>query len=344
MSPRYRIGAIMAVLAVVLLGVGYIVQRDGPPTVRLAVAVSEHSEFDDGFLPAANGWPSVQRVVFDSGVADEHGVKIVLVPRITGRGTIESLLDNNADIAYVATAPLVHAIANGEDVVILALTERSDRQIRLIVRAEHVGDWVDQPIGYVPGTAIQSALTAEIDHTGRGDSLTDGSLDLVGARHPTALMYSLVDGTISSAMLLQPQAALLTGWESPDAQSGYVDLTTPGLHEFDGILVTTRERWSDNRRAILLALEATKATRGLIADDPDNWLRQIHNSEAGHTDLRDTPPWFWDTDEIVFVTDHTEIAAALDREARLQVEDHRLDRVPSFDDALAVLGEVAELR
>lgn len=344
MSPRTRVAVSVAAVFCALIAVVIAVRADANPTVRLSIAVNDAAEYDSPILPASAGWPYSERIVHDWGFAEEFDFDMELVPRVTGKGTIETLLDDNADLAVVAATPVIAALSKGEEVLVLAQTERSFNQIRLVVRSDHVDDWFEQPIGCLPGTVFYSALAAELDHLGQLDALRDGTIDLVGAKDPSALVNALIEDTISSTIMLQPQAALLTRSEGSNAGVSYIDITTPGLYEFDTFLVTTRNRWEANRDGIQRALRATKASRQLIRDDPESRLREIHNYEAGETALRDSPPWFWSADELVFITDRDEMTEALRREAELQVASGVIDVVPDLAGAFAVRDEIAQLQ
>lgn len=341
MISRFGAGAAAAALVGCAIVGGAAIRTDTRPTTRLAVPVSDERRPDDHVLPGSGGWPYDPRTIADWGLADDFDIDIEVVHRVTGKGTIDTLLDNNADVAFVAATPIITAVANGDDVLVLAQTERSDRQMRLVARSDHVGDWFDQPIGIVPGTAFESALTAEIERAGRIASLRDGSIDLIGAQDPFAVLNSLVDGTVSSALLPQPQAAMLTTQQGDGSAPTYVDITTPHLLHFDGFLVTTARRWEDNREAILRTLAVAKATRTLVAQNPAQRLRTIHNYEAGDSSLRDSPPWFWSADELVFITDRTELQDALTHDASLQVLSGKIAALPDFTDALGVVDEVS---
>lgn len=335
---------ILGVIALLALGAYAVYSNTREPVVRFAITVNSPNDGDHPVLPATGGWPYSQRIPYDWGLDEPNGFRYELVPRVTGQSTLEALSDGNADIAVTGSTPLVQAIADGADVRILARTERSIHQTRLVTTADHVDDWFDQPIGLIADTVLESALYAELDHAGEADRYQKGELDLATSQIPTSMLNGLLDGSMGAAVLLQPHAAALTAIEPPVDTGGrrFVDITTDGLYEFSSFVVTTQQRWEANREGILRAMEATRESRELIAEDPERRLKQIHDYEAGSTPLRDVEPLFWQQDELVFDTDAAAIRAALTTEAKIMVETSSITEIPDFTESLSLVRVVGE--
>lgn len=337
---------ILTVLVVLSVSVVFVIRSAArEPVVRLAITVNSPADNDHAVLPATGGWPYSQRISYDWNLDEANGFEYELVARVTGRSSLAALVDGNADIAVTGITPLVEAIASGADIRILARTEKSTNQVRLVTTKDHVNDWYDHPIGYISGTVLESALFAELNHAGQGERFHRGDVRLAPAQIPTSLLNALVDGTVTSAELLQPHAAALTALQPANAGSAkeFVDITTPDLYEFSAFMVTTEQRWQANEDGILRAMRATKQSRDLIANDPDRRLKQIHDFEAGDTPLRDITPLFWQLDELVFDTDIAGVRDALNNEAELMEEIGQIDEIPNFDRALSVVGTVGEV-
>lgn len=339
MGKRYARNLTIGLAVVFVAAVLVAVSLDDNPTVRLAVPVNAPDQIDRSALPGGGGWPYSELVTHEWNLDESHGYTSELLPRVTGRQTLTALLDGNADIAMMSAAPLIKAVANGSDVMVLAQTERSFNQLRLITRDDHVDDWTRHPIGYIPGTTFESMLTAVI--IDEDPKLSTDQLQLVGAQSPATLIDDMVSGAVTTSVMLQPQAAAMTR-TFDGSTSDFVDITPPGVYLFTGYLVTTAERWDANREGILRALEATAESRRIITEDPENRLREIHNYEAGATPLQNSRPYFWTADEIVFVTDSSDVQADLSAEAELLSAAGIIPDIPDFTDALSILDMVAD--
>lgn len=341
MKPLTRRQSIAAVVAVAMIVAGFlVVRRDRHATVRFGISSTNTALYAHPILPASGGWPHSQLIARDWGIAEDLNLEIELVPRIAGRGALATLIDGNADYAVVAATPIVEALSRGNELLILAQTERSNRQMRVVTHADHVDDWYQHPIALMTGTAMESALVADLDLTGHLDLFRDGTLQTMGLPSTDKVVTAIVDGSATSAVLLQPQAALLTRPSAEHPEPEYVDITPPDMYQFTSYLVTTPERWKANHDAIVLAMKATRMTREMIHDEPELRLLEIHNFEAGETRLRDTPPLFWEEDEIVFVTSAALVSESLAHEARLMASGGLIDTAPDFKPALSVLAEI----
>lgn len=338
--PRRRTSVVVLLLAAVITLAIAVPRSDAQPTVRLAIAVNSSNDTDTPLLPASAGWPASQRIVHDWGVDQQFGLDLELVPRVTGQGALATLIDSNADAAFVAAPPLLRALAQGEELLILAETERSTAQIRHVVAAEHTDDWATYPIGVIPGTVIESAMLAELQLVGQIEAYQNGEVEVVGAENPSTMVNALLDGSIASAFMLQPHAALLTQAPDRSVTEAFRDITTPDRYRFVGFLVTTAAKWSSDRDAIIDTARAVNETRDLIAAEPDRRLQEIHNFESGETALRDVTPRFWSEDEIIFDTDPHQIAADLTTEAELMVTAGTLAAIPDLAPTLNALATV----
>lgn len=344
MANKRSLGVMIVALALTLVAGACLSRRAARHrVVRQALMTSTSPEAELPRLPGSGGWPYAQRAPHDWGLDSKHGITLEFVPRVTGNGTLSALVNDNADIASSPTAPIIRGIASGDPLLILARTDRSRRQVHLVVAADHVDDWMDRPIGYVRGTVLENALFAELRARGQEDRYHNGELLLSSTQAPITLVSSLLEGTTSSALMFSPQAAALTYDASPSAgPPGFVDITTPDMYEFSGFVVTTTRRWDENRDGILRAMLAFKDSRNAVAADPQRRLRDIQRFEAGDTAIAGSTATFWSAEEIVFDTDRNAIEASLKREAQLMVETGQIDAVPSFDDALSVVDDVHE--
>lgn len=311
------------------------------PIVRLSVGTGSMVESEWGRLPAGASWPYSARLIADWNLDTQHSFQLKLIPRVTGKGALASLLDGNADIAAVSAAPIVAAVSKGVDVVVLARTESSTRQIRLVTSRDHVDDWLRYPISYIPGTTMESLLDTVLADRGYPKPTESADLKLTPSVSPTTQLSALLSGTATTSVLLLPQAATLT-YAAPDSTtpSHWVDITPQNGYRFDNFIVTTRARWTANRDAILAATAAFRESRNLVRKDPERRLRELHNDEAGQSPLVDKKPYFWTEDELLFDTDIGTIRSALTKEAKLMLTAGRIAAVPSLEKALDAVDVV----
>lgn len=340
---KARLVAVAAIAALLIVTVIVVVRaRNQEPTVRLAVGTASASTTDAGKLPSSRPWPVSGWIISPWKLDEANHFHLELIERLAGKGALESVLDGHADIAVVGSAPLVAAALTGKDLLVLAHTESSTRQLRLVTTPDHVTDWYEHPISYLRGTVFESALDSMVITSGHGDLLRSGKLDLVPLAAPEAEVNNLVDGTVGSSVMLLAQATMLTQTQTGDAKpSRFVDITAKDVYQFNSFVVTTKARWSANREGILRAMQAYRQSRTLIHDDPDRRLLDIHRQEAGESSLSDVRPYFWSEDELIFDTNASRITTALKAEADIMLEAGRVPHVPDFAPLLGELPAVA---
>lgn len=309
------------------------------PVVRFSVAASNADDPTRDDLPATSRSIYPQRLAYDWNLDEQFGFTYVLVPRVTGRGTISALLEGSADIALMSAAPLNQAVSDGHEVRVLAQTERSTRQVRLITDAEHVNDWYRYPVGIVPDSTLEVMLVDTLRDEGISATPRDGSFSVVESRTNLALLDLIVAGEVNTVVVFQANAYSLTSGEENEGR--FVDITPSDGYLCAFYLVTTEQRWKDNREGILRAMEATAESRRMVAADPERRMREINTQEAGAIDTAGGPPEFWKVDEIVFETDYDLVRNDLTTDAELMVLNDMIPQVPDYTDALSELDDVA---
>ena len=94
----------------------------------------------------------------------KHGLDVQLVVTTTGKEALEMTLAGEADIAAVATLPLVYAVSRGAKPCIFAVISKSDHQHAVIARRDRgitqPVDLKDKTIGILAGTSAQFYLEA----------------------------------------------------------------------------------------------------------------------------------------------------------------------------------------
>lgn len=333
-----RIGFVPIIIAATVLMFGVVAPfRHDQMVVRFAVAASNADSVTRDWLPPTSRSIYSQRLPYDWHLDERFGFSYVLVPRVTGVGTVSALIGGNADIALMSAVPLNQALSEGHDLTVLAQTERSYRQVRLVTTAEHTTDWPEHPIGIVPNTTLQVMLISVLRDEGLLSKLDDGSLVQVESRSPIGSIDQILAGAVESVVVFQANAYSLTS-----ANEQFVDITTDDGYLSTFYLVTTEQRLAVNREAILRAMEATAESRRIVAADPDRRLKEIQEQEAGPMGAPEGPPYFWNVDEIVFDTDADQIRNDLTADAELMVLGGLIPSVPNYDRALNELAAVAE--
>lgn len=94
----------------------------------------------------------------------KHGLDVHLVVTATGKEALEMTLAGEADIAAVATLPLVYAVSRGAMPRIFAVISKSDHQHAVVARRDRgiaqPTDLKDKKIGILAGTSAQFYLEA----------------------------------------------------------------------------------------------------------------------------------------------------------------------------------------
>lgn len=186
----------------------------------------------------------------------KHGLDVQLVATGTGKEALDITLAGKADIAAVATLPLVYKVSRGAMPRILAVISKSDHQHAVVARRDRgiaqPADLKDKTIGILAGTSAQFYLEALLTHANivrsdvRMKSITVQDSEKV-----------IVDGEVDAVALFSP-------WDQRAAQalgeSGIV--FAPSLHTTFWTL-TSDEDFPDARpmaaRKLLLALMDAQA-------------------------------------------------------------------------------------
>lgn len=336
-----------ALVAAVLIAIGLMAaypawQYLQPVSVRFAIPANQNDDESQQIWPASKGWPGTDALALIWDVYKAEGLDLDPVYTVGGKGALDAVLDGKADLAFASLAAVVERIANGSPLLVLAITTRSQDQIKLIARREAAQHWLEKPIGYSRGTILESALLAQLQALGKLDLLKSKKLALVNFDNPRNVVAALIEGSIQTASVLRPFADFAISQTAPGKPSIFVDVTLPQGYWFENCVVTTQRGWQASRNGILKALTAIKRTRQMARERPARAFETIMKYEAAGVGGMPASPSVWKIEDLVFLTRPADIGPSLIREAELRTTAGLMSKVPDFSNALSLLGRVNE--
>jgi NitT/TauT family transport system substrate-binding protein len=139
----------------------------------------------------------------------KHGLDVQFVITESGKEALELTLAGKADIAAVATLPIVYAIDNGETPRILAVISKSDYEHSVVARSSIASpaDLKGKTIGTLAGTSAQFYLEILLTNA----NLTRDSVNIKNIR-PQDSEDAIVSGDVDAVALYSP-------WDKRAAQA-----------------------------------------------------------------------------------------------------------------------------
>ncbi|MFV0384392.1 hypothetical protein [Paracoccus sp. (in: a-proteobacteria)] len=294
--------------------------------------------------PGPSGWPASAYLALEFG--RHRGLVAEVQPsfRVAGKGAVASLRDGTVDAAYSFAPPVVHAIAEGgDDLVVAGVVMRSYDQVRLFVSAEHVDDWHRGNIAVTKGTILESQVLAHLRAIGKLDQIGNGGVNLVHIERPESMFFVLMNRLVETSAMPAVYGVFLEQQQQSSDNPEFIDITIPRLYRSNGFILTTRDSLRKHHGRMIEMLRAYRDYGEFVAARPDEALKQMLALEAAGTPIdpdaaSDTA---WRPQDFILLTDHKEIRAILEAEAQLRIDGHALEVMPDFEPALSELDEIS---
>jgi len=252
--------AILAILAMVVAGVAFLVHKRQPARElkKITVAVSQTPV-------AAPIW-----IAYIQGYFTEEGLEVTLQPHTIGKVALDSMLAGKADLAMVGDTPLVYAGLQGDKFFILARYVTSDKYMKIVARKDSGiltgGDLKGRRVGFVKGTISEFYLDLHLlsQKIQRSDVR---SVDLKTEEMVDALTEGKVDAVSAWPPLIETLAHKLG--------KNAVTLHDPTLYTMFTCIVARQDFVHSNPDSVVKFLRALKKGAAFIASHPEEALRVV---------------------------------------------------------------------
>ncbi len=201
----------------------------------------------------------------DQGLYEEYGLQLELDAKDSGEVAIRSLIDKQADLAVVSTAPFVKHALKHPNLRLIATIGQCDNDIKIAVRKDQAietpQDLRGKRIGTEPGTAFHLFLNRLLaKHGMTSDDITP--VFMPAERLPEALANGLIDAMSTREPYLSQALAML--------EDALHIIAAPGTYTKSFNLVTTDEFLQTQRAESLIPLlQALHEAERRLAHQPD---------------------------------------------------------------------------
>ena len=166
----------------------------------------------------------VTMIANSKGYFTKEGLDVQVVNLTAGKLALNAVIGGAADFGTVAETPLVHAGLSGIPVVIIATTETSYKDVRLLAKSSihHFHDLTGKKIATAIGTNAEYFLTAMLKHHG----MTPSEIHLVNLS-PQNMPIALETGDIDAYAVWEPfiyRGQRLLGTKAKVFSSGHIYL------------------------------------------------------------------------------------------------------------------------
>lgn len=321
-SLATRLKAVLAVVAIATAAAAVAAQIAQPPRLRFALP-------EEG-----TWWRAPQLLAAKWGIFEDESVVVEEKYWPTGKRALQGLVQDEGDIAFVATPPIMKAAERGEKLLILAQAMSSPRLVHLLTRKENIDDWYAHPIGLARNTILELYLIEHLKRIGKLDAYRNNQLNLIDRSAIESNVFSLVENDVNTIVVFEPFSTLATAAHA-NAPS-FVDISLP-VYTVACYIVTTPEHWSKNRTAILRTMAAIRRADNEMARYPQRAWQEVKPLLVYGAQLSDKE---WNDVDFSLVTDKTVIRANIEKDITLGSSAGFYKTSPDIDELLSVLDEV----
>lgn len=286
----------------------------------------------------ATWWIAPSMLASKWGYFERENVEIAETYWPTGRRALQSLMDQQSDIAYAAGPPITTLAYEKQPLLVLAQTMSSRSIVHLLPNVAHKDDWYRYPIGLARGTISEFYLIAHLMKLGKLDLYKKGALTLIDRPHVEANFLTLMQNTTQSIVLFEPFASVVT--MAGEENRMFTETTDPAVYKVSCFILTTPAMWKEHRESILRALAAIRnSSTQMMADPPQAWkavrpmLAYSEKSEVwGKRD--------WHHVDFRLVTDKKVIRQNLMQDVNIGMQAGIYKSKPNLEPVLSVVDEV----
>lgn len=142
-------------------------------------------------------------IAFAKGYFTEEGLDATPQPHAFGKVALQSVLDGKADLATVASTPIMFAVMDGKNITTLAAIQTSSRNEAIVARTDRgiakPADLKGKKIGYTRGTTADFFLDTLLLINGIGRE----QVTLINMR-PDEMAAALVKGKVDAVSAFNP--------------------------------------------------------------------------------------------------------------------------------------------
>ena len=212
----------------------------------------------------------VTMVAKAKGFFAKEGLDVHVINLTAGKLALDAVLGKAADFGTVAETPLMYAGLAGQPVAIIATTETSYSDVKLIARADHginrVEDLRGKTIATAIGTNAEFFVTELLKHHG----LKTTDVRLINLR-PQDMASALVRGDIAAYAIWEPfvyQGRKLLGAKAKVFKSGRIYLNYFNIAALHGYV-------NKHPEIVRRFLKALLAAEQYIRNNPSDTIRII---------------------------------------------------------------------
>lgn len=290
-------------------------------------------------MPERSTWWNAPSMLAEKwGMFNDAGVDIEGVHWPTGKRALQALLEDQADIAFVAGPPVAAATYENAPLIVLARSMSSNKIVHILRHKDLTQDWLNRPIGLARHTISEFYLIAYLLKLGKLDLYRKGALQLIDRPKVERNFISLIQNSTGSVVLFEPFASLVN--QGDPASRIYMEISDPPTYQVTCYIVTTPEKWRDRRPAILSALAAIRRASNEIMHDPAKAWGDVrpmigYSDGRGQWGLSD-----WQSVDFRLITDKEDVRAKLKQDGDLGAAAGIFKAALNFDTVLSVIDEV----
>lgn len=263
---------IAIIIAVVVMGLGigiWFLQKEAPkytgPVKKVTIAT--------GTGPVAG----IIYVAFANGYFKDQGLDAVLLPTLSGKASLQAMLEGKADLANPAIIPTIHEVLRGKKLYILTTTLSTEGNHKVVARKDRgitqPSDLKGKKIAVTLGTNADFFLDVLLTVNG----IMRGEVVLMN-RKPSRMFDAIVGGEVDAISTWYPYVS--------KAQKGLGDkavtFSAKGLTRSVFLLVTKQEYIQANPEIAKKLLRALDRASEFIVQSPEESQDII--AEYGKTD------------------------------------------------------------
>ncbi|MEK7509585.1 MAG: hypothetical protein AAB605_02630 [Patescibacteria group bacterium] len=181
-------------------------------------------------------WSDTQsRLARERDLYAKHNLQVVSFSVATGLESKNAVVQGNADVGIVASAPLVNSASKNEEVIVLGSYMQSSELLSLVARERVYDRWWEQPIGYVPGTISEFYLFSYLKAKGLEDLYLSKKLNLV-ALTPSGIPTTFAKEDVGVAVIWEPFASQMK-------EAGVIAEALPNAYTLRTYIITSKDAW-----------------------------------------------------------------------------------------------------